>query len=600
MRKRLLKISISIVTIMCYLLPAQAQDEARLAKSLYDRKDFQKAVLLYEELHEKNPENSQFYENYIQCLVNLKEFKTARKTARKMAKLTGYPLIFMVDEVWINTLDDPESKANNKLYRLILEKSQENITLALQAADRFQSRDMSEEAIDILVQTENIYGSNPRLSNQIALLEMQNGKRLKALERYLDLIGGSNATHDQLKRIFDTYITDSADIMALQEMLLVKIKQYPQVQGFSEWLKWTFVQLQDWNKAFIYTRSIDLRLKEDGYRMFELSYLCATNGDLKTAIKCLEYCIKKGEDAYNFYDAQSRWFELSFQLSEKENLPLSQNFDEQISAFIAENAPSKSTLPAAIIWSKRLTKKLLIDSAVKVLQRFSESDFLDRKTNAEAKIALSDLLIQQGDVYQSELLLAQVEKQFKDDPTGQLAKFKRAELSFYRGDYDWANMQLDVLKGATTQLISNDAMELSLCITDNLGIDSNYTALEWYSRARLFQRQGMLDSALNYAEKIAATFPGHSLGDETMLMKAQLYTEKNQYDIAASLYEKLVETYPSDILADNALFELAQIQQFQLKNLEKAKANYEKLIVEYTQSLFVSEARIQFRKLRGF
>jgi TolA-binding protein len=110
----------------------------------------------------------------------------------------------------------------------------------------------------------------------------------------------------------------------------------------------------------------------------------------------------------------------------------------------------------------------------------------------------------------------------------------------------------------------------------------------------------MLDSALHYAEKIAASFPGHSLGDEIMLMKAQLYHKKKQYEMADSLYEKLVETYPSDILADNALFELAQIQQYQLKNLEKAKANYQKLIVDYTQSLFVSEARIQFRKLRGF
>lgn len=593
-------ILVIVILLLGTISKVQAQDNARLAESLFQKKDFQKAALLYEDLHEEKPENSTYYENYLQCLINIKEFKKARKTTRRMAKITGYPLIFMIDECWVNQQEDPDNKSNNKLYRLILEKAQDNISLALQAADRFQSRDMTDEAIDILTQTENIYGSNPRLSNQIALLEMQNGKRLKALDRYLDLIVRANASHDQLKRIFDTYITDSADVMALQDMLLVKIKQHPQVTGLSEWLKWTFVQLQDWNKAFIYTRSLDLRLKEDGYRMFELSFLCATNGDLKTAIQCLEYCIKKGEDAYNYYEAQSRWFELSYQYAEQENLPLSQNFDNQIFAFISNNAPSKSTLPSAIIWSKRLTQKNLTDSAIAVLSNFTKSEYLDKKTTAEAKIALSDLLIQNGDVYKSELLLAQVEKQFKDDPIGQMAKFKRAELSFYRGDYDWANMQLDVLKGATTQLISNDAMELSLCITDNLGIDSNYTALEWYSRARLFQRQKQSDSAFYYIEKIAQSFPSHSLGDEIMLMKAQLYEEKGDYTEAADIYDKLVDIYPNDILADNALFALAQIQQFQLKETGKAKINYEKLIVNYTQSLFVAEARIQFRKLRGF
>lgn len=593
-----------IVLFLSFLLswgtPLWAQDNARLAQSLFQQKEFQKAAILYEELHESKPENSTYYENYLQCLVNTKEFKKARKTTRKMAKITGYPLIFMVDECWVNQQEDPNEKNNEKLYRLILEKSQDNISVALQAADRFQNRNMINEAIDILVQTEDIYGSNPRISNQIALLEMQNGKRLKALERYLDLIVRSNTPHDQLKRIFDTYITDSADVLALQEMLLVKIKQYPQVFGLSEWLKWTFVQLQDWEKAFVYTRSLDLRLKEDGYRMFDLSYLCASNGDLKTAIKCLDYCIKKGEDAYNFYEAQSRWFELSYQLSQQENLALSQNFDSQLFAFITNNAPSKSTLPSAIIWSKRLTEKNYTDSATAVLSHFANSEYLDKKTTAEAKIALADLLVQNNDVYRSELLLAQAEKQFKDDPIGQLAKFKRAELSFYRGDYDWANMQLDVLKGATTQLISNDAMELSLCITDNLGIDSNYTALEWYSRARLFQRQKRADSAFFYIEKIAKDFPGHSLGDEIMLMKAQLHQSKSEYIEAADLYAKLIDIYPDDILADNALFELAQIQQFKLKDLSKAQANYEKLIVNYTQSLFVAEARIQFRKLRGF
>lgn len=196
--------------------------------------------------------------------------------------------------------------------------------------------------------------------------------------------------------------------------------------------------------------------------------------------------------------------------------------------------------------------------------------------------------------------MAQVEKAYQDDPLGQSAKFKRAELSFYRGDYEWANMQLDVLKGATTQLIANDAMELSLCITDNLGIDSNYTALEWYSRARLFQRQEQSDSALFYIDQIARDFPSHSLNDEIMLLKAQIFEQKKQFETAAELYGKLIDIYPKDILADNALYRLAQLNQFKLNLPLKAQAQYELLIMNYTQSLFVAEARVQFRKLRGF
>jgi tetratricopeptide (TPR) repeat protein len=85
-----------------------------------------------------------------------------------------------------------------------------------------------------------------------------------------------------------------------------------------------------------------------------------------------------------------------------------------------------------------------------------------------------------------------------------------------------------------------------------------------------------------------------------MLLKAQIFEQKKQFETAAELYGKLIDIYPEDILADNALYQLAQLNQFKLNLPQKAQANYEMLIVNYTQSLFVAEARVQFRKLRGF
>jgi tetratricopeptide (TPR) repeat protein len=586
---------------LCLLIfgSIHAQDNVRLARSLFEKQEFQKASILYEDLLEKEPLNSEFYENLIQSLSVIKDFKKARKIIKKTAKISKQPLIYMVDECWIGTLENLKEKNDLKLYKFILEKSAEQMNLALLASDRFQMRNMTDEALEILILAEDVFGSNYNITNEIALLELKKGNRLQALERYLDMMVQSNRSFDQLKRIFDTYITDTADVKALQEMLMSKIKQYPHIQGLSEWLKWTFVELQDWEKAFIYTRSLDLRLKEDGYRMFELASLSASNGDLNIGIRCLDYILQKGENAYRYTESQNFWFDLVYKQFNEKNEPLPAPFELKIDQFLKDNSPSKTTINTAIIWANILNQKNEIDSAYEVIKKFIDAPYLDKKTNALAKIALADLLIQQGDVYQSELFLAQVEKTFKDEPIGQQAKFKRAELSFYRGDYEWANMQLDVLKGATTQLISNDAMELSLCITDNLGIDSNYTALEWYSRARLFQKQNRNDSAHVYLDKITKDFPSHSLSDEVHLMKAQLYEKVGDLQNAVLHLEMLIETYPNDIFSDNALFQLAQIYQFKIKNPEKAMAAYEKLIMNHTQSLYIAESRVQFRKLRG-
>ena len=151
---------------------------------------------------------------------------------------------------------------------------------------------------------------------------------------------------------------------------------------------------------------------------------------------------------------------------------------------------TKADAPKSVNATTEKSTKNSYQEAEELLRKYlNEGSYMKKTSLAKVKLALGDVLVAAGDVWTSELLFAQVEKDFKEEETGQFAKFKRAELSFYRGDFDWASMQLDVLKSATTQLISNDAMELALVIIDNLGIDSNYQALQWYGKALLFEKQ---------------------------------------------------------------------------------------------------------------
>jgi tetratricopeptide (TPR) repeat protein len=161
-------------------------------------------------------------------------------------------------------------------------------------------------------------------------------------------------------------------------------------------------------------------------------------------------------------------------------------------------------------------------------------------------------------------------------------------------------MQLDVLKDATTQLISNDAMELALCITDNVASDSNYMPLQLYSKALLFFRQHRFDSALYYAEKVKSNYPGHSLTDEVLMLKAKIFEQQELFDKAADTYETISIAFAHDILVDNALFALANLYQYKLNNSEKAQISYKKIIENHSNSIFIVDARREFRKLRGF
>ena len=75
--------------------------------------------------------------------------------------------------------------------------------------------------------------------------------------------------------------------------------------------------------------------------------------------------------------------------------------------------------------------------------------------------------------------------------------------------------------------------------------------------------------------------------------------KEGKFTEAADQLQKLIENYSFDILGDDATFKLAELNEFYLHDLEKAKQLYEQLLTKYPGSLYTVEARKRFRKLRG-
>ena len=154
-------------------------------------------------------------------------------------------------------------------------------------------------------------------------------------------------------------------------------------------------------------------------------------------------------------------------------------------------------------------------------------------------------------------------------------------------------------KTSTSKLISNDALDLSIFIMDNMGLDSNTHALAEFSKAELLIFQNKLDSAIEKLTILGNLYPEHNLDDDILYLKGKLYERKRDYTSAESMYKEIVEKFPEEIRADNALYNMAQLYEHQLDDLEKAKSCYEKIFMEYTDSTFAIDARKRFRELRG-
>ena len=153
-----------------------------------------------------------------------------------------------------------------------------------------------------------------------------------------------------------------------------------------------------------------------------------------------------------------------------------------------------------------------------------------------------------------------------------------------------------MLKAATSKLIANDAMTLSLIIKDNLEADTTGVELNKLARAdyRIYQQRD--DEAIALLDDIIAN--GNEVSIPHALFRKGTISEKRQsFDEAEQLYLQIVENYPESYMADAALMRSALIEQNELKNKELAKQHYEQLIDDYPTSIYTAQAKKNFRKL---
>jgi len=583
---------------------AQINVDEQLAAQFFHDKEFDKSASLYEKLFNKNP-NTFYYSNYLDCLLELKNFKKAEKLIKKQIKQNPYELRYLVDMGYVYTRAENIAKAKKQFTKAIKELNA-NQQRIIDLANAFLLRNQTDYAIktykkgELLLQT--LYPFNLKLADIYE--DRQDYHNM--INEYLNLLEFNPDYQEEIQNKLQISLAKDPDNKKndiLKKSLLKKIQKNPNNTYFSEMLLWLSIQQHDFKTAFTQAISLDKRFKEDGSRLFNLARLCASNKDYDIAAKSYEYIIKKGVNNYYYLDSKIELLNVkylkitsSFNYTKEELISLENDYISILNEFgiRAETIPLIRNL--AHLQAFYLDE---VEYAKKLLNKAIAIKYASKKLQAECKTELADILLMSDDVWEATLLYSQVEKDFKNESLGHLAKFKNAKLFYYIGEFKWAKAQLDVLKAATSKLIANDAMDLSLLINDNIDEDSSTAALSIYSRADLLSFQNKDSFALLTLDSINILFPGHQLSDEVLYKKAQIKLKHGLYMQADTLLQQIVELYYYDILADDALFKLAELNEKQFHDKAKAMLLYQDILVKFPDSLYAVEARKRFRKLRG-
>ena len=593
-----------LVALPAMPLLAQPGTDEQLAAQYFQQGDFAKAVLYYERLFKKQP-TDYYYEQLLKSLMGMPDLESAQKLVKDRMRRNGDDPRIAIDMGRVLELMDEQDKAQKEYERAIkLMRGDQNSVRA--TANAFLSYNKTDLALAAYEKGQRIATDGMGYAFEIANLHGQRGDLPKMVAAYMDLLAANEqyaqAVQNNLLRHFELDAVDPRTEV-LRTELLRRIQRDPSRAIFPEMLIWMLIQQKDLDGAFVQAKAMDKRLDEGGERLMELARIAEANKDFGIAFKCYDHVIGLGRNDGNYFSARTGAVHARYlQLTNQPEPPPADllDLDQRMAATLTDMGLAKHTVQ---LWRERAHLKAYFlnrpAEAIALLDEGLALPAIDAKQKAEIKLDLGEVHLISGDIWEASLLFSQVDLDFKHDALGHEARLRNARVSFYAGDFTWAQAQLEVLKASTSKLIANDALELSLRITDALGADSNDVPLRFFARAELLRVQHLYDQALLTLDSLQAEFPMHTLGDDALYERYRIAMARRQYTEAAALLEKLLELFPIDILVDNALLDLGRLYEDVLKDTEKAKACYEKLIFDQSGSIFVPEARERYRKLRG-
>lgn len=577
-----------------------ASNESDLAIQYYQEGDYEKAAVIFEKLF-ASPNNEGYFDIYFNTLLKLKKYDVAEKIVKKQIKQSPQTELY---EIALGKLyqERGDAQAANKIFNEVINKLPKDEFKIRMLANNFYRFENYEYAIQAFKQGRKILGDDKAFAFELLNIYRFKKDKPMLMQEYLDILPSMPQLLPQAEAVLSMIFEDKNDYQTFQAGILKKIQKEPDVEIYIQLLTWNYIQQQEFDLALRQLIAFDKRTKADGGTLFNAIYTFVDNGAYETAIKAYEYLLTKGKDNQYYLPAKIEMLntKYSIQTKGKYNTADLDLLAKDYQLLLDENGKNKNTLFAIKKWAT--LQAYFLKQAAKAetaLEDAIKMPGINPLEVGQLKLDLGDIYILTNQPWEAFLVYEQVSKQFEGQPIGNEARFKSAKLSFYQGNFEYSNGQCLVLKAATSQLVANDALNLSLLISDNTQTSTDSSALKMYADAEMLLFRNLPEQSVKKLDSIAIAYPENSLADAVLMSKAKIFIKADDYQKAADILKTITEDFKDGIWTDDALFTLADLYEKKLNDIAQAKIYFQKLITDYPGSMFSAEARKRFRNLRG-
>lgn len=587
--RKLFTLCFSIVTFLAF-----AQNE-QLAANYFEKGDFEKALVSYEELLSKQPGNSNYFQRTVECYQQLSQFEKSQFLIEQRLDKYKQPNLFI--ELGYNYQLQKDEKNATINYEKAIAKINENPANVYGIAITFEKKSL----LDYALQSYTLaFSLEPKYSfnQQMAVLYGQQGKVDLMIQKFLDEGEKNPQFTIFIQNYLSRFMSDESEesfAESLRKALILKIQKSQDVY-WNQFLSWFYVQEKQYGKAFIQEKAIYKRNPESFSNIVSLAELAIEENQDEAAVSIITFVLE------NTQDIDLQVFAHSFLIKDriaKATVKDYPSIQMDLDILLKKFGVSPFTILLQEIQAAFFAFQLNDPESGKEILKNALKFQLNEYQKAELKIQLADILLLQEQFNQALIYYSQIETDLKNDQIGHEASLKVAKTSYFQGDFLWAQSQFKILKSASTQLIANDAMEYFLLINDNTVADSAQVALKKFARGDYLLYQNKNDLALAQFAKILTEHKGDEIESVTLLRLGKINEKAGHFNEALQFYKQIIDLHSEGIYVDEALFFSAEIYEEQLKQPELAKPLYEKMIFNHQDSIYFIEARRKFREIRG-
>ena len=600
--KSLLWLIFLMAPIMVLGQKKDLQNMAVLASQYYQNKEFGKAAELYEQLY-SDTKSEGYFTIYLDCLMGIPDYEKAEKEIRKGLRGNSSDTYWYVQWGFLKKAQGKDADSK-KMYEKAIGSISDNPAEYQNLANQFINRREFEYAEKVYLKGRS--AQNPAIYNyELARIYNYMRNYDQMMKEYLEWVNQKESNLEIVKSNLQSVLSvdnDQEISNQLKKYVLKRIQQEPGQIIYNRLLIWLFIQDKNFVAAIRQSISLDKRTGTEDANIFGLAAVAASNKNYDEAIKAYNYLIEKGMKAEYYKLANQQLMQMHYDRFLDEDILNPEHANDLNEKFVKTFAVLGKTPETSILLTEyaHLLAFYLNQpkEAIQVLTGGLAMAGINMQQISAMKAELADLYVYSGDLWEAVISYSQVVESNKSTQLGDDVKLKRAKLGYYMGNFKWAKAQLDVLRASTSKLIANDAMDLSLFISENLESDSLAAPLKIFAHSDLQLFRNNFPEALAALDSVQNLYPDNSLIDDVDFRKAGIFQKKGKYAEAAVLLESIVKDHSWELLADNALFQLATICQYKLNRKEDAMKFYKKMLTDYPGSVYVVDSRTEYRKLQ--